>query len=109
MRVKALESGEAFQALKKKHQDLAERFARKYKRKAHQMMSFRGTDSDTDYCNGLSTIETMRMNGENILEASSKDLQRPRNKSHEKRIKTGILLTLDPLFAVPSYRPGREQ
>ena len=28
--------------------------------------------------------------------ASSKDLQRPRNKYHEKRIKTGILLTLDP-------------
>lgn len=48
--------------------NLAERLARQYKRKAHQMMTFRGQDSDTYYCDGLSIIETMKMRGENLFE-----------------------------------------
>lgn len=47
--------------------NLAERCARKYKRKTHQMMSFRGDHSDEYLCNGLSVIETLRLQNKNIF------------------------------------------
>lgn len=46
--------------------NLAERCARKYKRKTHQMMSFRGKLGDKYLCDGLSIIETLRLRKENI-------------------------------------------
>jgi hypothetical protein len=40
--------------------NLSERDARKFKRKAHQMMSFRGDHGDEHVCNALSVIETLK-------------------------------------------------
>ena len=40
--------------------NLAERCARKYKRKAHQVMSFRGDHGDKYFCDALSIIETLK-------------------------------------------------
>ncbi len=40
--------------------NLDERYARQFKRKAHQMMSFRGDHGDEHVCNALSVIETTK-------------------------------------------------
>ncbi len=45
-----------------------ERHARQYKRKAHQMMTFRGKISDRHYCDGLSITESMKLQGENLYD-----------------------------------------
>ena len=47
--------------------NLAERCARKYKRKTHQMMSFRGDHGDEYLCNGLSVIETLRLQNKSVF------------------------------------------
>ena len=47
--------------------NLAERCARKYKRKTHQMMCFRGDRGDEYLCDGLSVIETLRLQNKNVL------------------------------------------
>ncbi len=49
--------------------NLAERLARKYKRKAHQVMSFRGEMGDAYYCDGLSIIESLKAHGVNLFAA----------------------------------------
>ena len=47
--------------------NLAERCARKYKRKTHQMMSFLGDRGDEYLCNDLSVIETRRLQNISIF------------------------------------------
>ena len=48
--------------------NLAERYARKYKRKAHQVMSFRSPEGVEYYCDGLSITESIRSQGGNVFE-----------------------------------------
>ena len=53
--------------------NLAERCARKYKRKAHQVMSFRGDHGDEYFCDALSIIETLKLRKLNLyLEIASR-------------------------------------
>ena len=53
--------------------NLAERCARKYKRKAHQVMSFRGDHGDEHFCNALSILETLKLKKLNLYhEVSSR-------------------------------------
>lgn len=47
----------------------AERFARKYKRKDHQVMAFRNHKGSYLFCDGLTIIESVRARGENLFEA----------------------------------------
>ena len=49
----------------------AERDARKYKRKAHQVMSFRGDHGDEYFCNNLSIIETLKRRNLNLYQEIS--------------------------------------
>ncbi len=51
--------------------NLAERCARKYKRKAHQMMSFRGDHGDEYFCDALSILETLRLRKLNLFKEIS--------------------------------------
>ena len=44
----------------------AEQKGRVYKRRAHQVMTFRGERGEEYYCNGLTIIETARMQGRNV-------------------------------------------
>lgn len=46
----------------------AERFARKYKRKDHQVMAFRSQKGSYLFCNGLTIMESARTKGENLFE-----------------------------------------
>ena len=46
--------------------NLAERMGRKFKRKAHQVMSFRSQDGVNYFCDGLSIIESLRSKGQKI-------------------------------------------
>ena len=48
--------------------NVAERFARKFKRKSHQVMSFRSQDGVNRFCDGLSVIESVRAEGYNVFE-----------------------------------------
>ena len=48
--------------------NVAERFARKFKRKSHQVMSFRSQDGVNRFCDGLSVIESVRAEGHNVFE-----------------------------------------
>ena len=48
--------------------NLAERCARKYKRKAHQVMSFRGKHGDEYFCDALSIIETLKLRKLNLYQ-----------------------------------------
>ena len=49
--------------------NLAERYARKYKRKNIQVMCFRSKAGVENFCNGLSVIETIKNKKENLFEA----------------------------------------
>lgn len=51
--------------------NLAERYARKFKRKAAQAMAFRSTKGVSYFCDGLSILETLKSEGENIYEATA--------------------------------------
>lgn len=48
--------------------NLAERCARKYKRKAHQVMSFRGDHGDEYFCDALSVLETLKLRKLNLYQ-----------------------------------------
>ena len=48
--------------------NLVERLARKYKRKAHQVMSFRSQNGSDWFCDGLSVTESIKNRGENVYE-----------------------------------------
>ena len=48
--------------------NVAERFGRKYKRKAYQVMSFRSQEGSNLFCDGLTIIETIRVQGGNLFE-----------------------------------------
>lgn len=48
--------------------NVAERMARKFKRKAHQVMSFRSQAGVDYFCDGLSILESLKSKGENIYE-----------------------------------------
>jgi hypothetical protein len=48
--------------------NLAERMGRKFKRKAHQVMSFRSQDGVNYFCDGLSILESLKGNGKNLYE-----------------------------------------
>ena len=50
----------------------AENAARKFKRKAAQVMCFRSMDGHNYYCDGLSIMATMEAQGENLLEGVAK-------------------------------------
>ena len=47
----------------------AERHGRKYKRKAHQVMSFRSQNGVNYFCDGLSITESLKAKGENLLDS----------------------------------------
>ena len=49
----------------------AERAGRKYKRKAHQVMSFRSQDGSNRFCDGLTIMETIKAQGGNLFEEVS--------------------------------------
>lgn len=46
----------------------AERYARKFKRKAHQVMSFRSQEGVDRFCDGLSITESIRARGGNMFD-----------------------------------------
>ena len=49
--------------------NVAERFGRKYKRKAHQVMAFRSEKGQAYFCDGLSITESMRARNENVFDS----------------------------------------
>lgn len=49
--------------------NLSERYGRKFKRKAHQVMAFRSDEGVDYFCDGLSIMETMKARGENLYKA----------------------------------------
>ena len=49
--------------------NLAERSGRKFKRKVAQVMGFRSMDGVIYFCDGLSVIQTLKSNGENLYDA----------------------------------------
>ena len=49
--------------------NIAERFARKFKRKSHQVMGFRSYEGVNRFCDGLSITESIKSRGENLFEA----------------------------------------
>ena len=51
--------------------NIAERSGRKYKRKSHQVMSFRSDKGSYYYCDGLTIIETIKANGGNLYKEVS--------------------------------------
>lgn len=51
--------------------NIAERFARKFKRKAHQVMSFRSQKGVDYFCDGLSVTESIKSQGGNLFEEIS--------------------------------------
>ena len=48
--------------------NVAERAARKYKRKAHQVMSYRSQEGSNRFCDGLTITETIKAQGGNLFE-----------------------------------------
>ena len=48
--------------------NVAERQGRKYKRKAHQVMSFRSQEGSNWFCDGLTITETIKAQGGNLFE-----------------------------------------
>ena len=48
--------------------NIAERYARKFKRKAHQVMSFRSQEGVNRFCDGLSVTESIKAEGGNVFE-----------------------------------------
>ena len=47
--------------------NLAERMGRKFKRKAHQVMSFRSQEGADRFCDGLSITESIKAQGGNLF------------------------------------------
>ncbi len=52
--------------------NLAERCARKFKRKSAQVMCFRSQNGVDRFCDGLSITESIKSRGENLYDAVSK-------------------------------------
>lgn len=48
--------------------NVSERYGRKYKRKAHQVMSFRSQEGSNRFCDGLTITETIKAQGGNLFE-----------------------------------------
>lgn len=57
----------------------AERLARQFKRKNHQVMTFRSDRGISKYCDGLSLIQSIRESKENIYQTSVEVFNRPGN------------------------------
>ena len=49
----------------------AERYARKFKRKAAQMMCFRSQESVNLFCDGLTVLESLKSRNENLFHAAA--------------------------------------
>ena len=49
--------------------NLAERYGRKFKRKSHQVMSFRSQAGVNHFCDGLTITESVKARGENVFDA----------------------------------------
>lgn len=56
--------------------NLAERCARKFKRKAAQVMCFRSQDGVNNFCDGLSVTQSIKAKGENLYESVSSRFNR---------------------------------
>ena len=56
----------------------AERAGRKVKRKVHQVMSFRSMDGLEHFCDGLTILESMRFDGENLFEGVARRFDQER-------------------------------
>ena len=56
----------------------AERSGRRVKRKAHQVMSFRSMDGLEHFCDGLTILESMRINKENLFEGVARRFEQGR-------------------------------
>ena len=48
--------------------NIAERYGRKYKRKAHQVMSFHSQKGSEYFCDGLTITENIKAQGGNLFE-----------------------------------------
>lgn len=48
--------------------NLAERLARQYKRKNHQVITFRSESGNSQFCDGLTIIQNARMHGDNLYD-----------------------------------------
>ena len=60
---------EGYNLYKRMDNNLAERCARKFKRKAAQVMCFRSQDGVNWFCDGLSIIQSMKAAGKNLYES----------------------------------------
>jgi len=60
---------------------LAERKLRLYKRKQHQVMSFRSFEGLEVFCNTLGVLETLRDHEKNMFEAITEIFNRPKKKN----------------------------
>jgi len=62
--------------------NLAERYGRKYKRKAHQVMSFRSQEGSDRFCDGLTITESIKAQGGNLFEEMTERFNR---KKYQRR------------------------
>ena len=58
--------------------NIAERYGRKFKRKAHQVMSFRSQEGVNRFCDGLTITESIKGQGGNLFEGITERFNRKR-------------------------------
>ena len=58
--------------------NIAERYGRKFKRKAHQVMSFRSQEGVNRFCDGLTITESIKGQGGNLFEGNTERFNRKR-------------------------------
>lgn len=56
----------------------AEQLARQYKRKNHQVITFRSTQGNSDYCDGLSILQNARQSEWNLYRTITEIFNKPR-------------------------------
>ena len=85
--------------------NLAERYARKFKRKAAQAMCFRSQEGVNNFCDGLSVTQSIRAKGENLYESVSSRFNRGMEVCQlQKSLVVYIVLCLCP--SILFQRPG---
>ena len=57
--------------------DICERYARKYKRKCKQVMAFRSDKVHSEFCDGLSVLESLKNQGKNLIRSLTEIFNRP--------------------------------
>ena len=69
--------------------NVAERAARKYKRKAHQVMSFRSQEGSNRFCDGLTIIETIKAQEGNLFEGVAGRFSQKQKPQQDKEKQSG--------------------